>query len=126
MPTRSVIDMRCIADTGSFARYVPFSDERQVIVRRGAALGHNYGLKAPGERLVTISGVDVYVTRHRQILSPPALETTSKPMTPEAQRRYHPESDVLRLPDAEVLIPRHPDGFSDEEVTQILAAITLE
>ncbi len=126
MPTRSVIGMRCIADTGTFARYLPFSDERQVIVRRGAELGHDYGLKDPSEQLVTISGVEVYITRHRQILSPPVSQPSSKPMTPEAARRYQPVSDVLRLPDAEVLIRRNPDGFSDDEVTEILAAITFE
>lgn len=125
MPTRSVIDLRCIADTGTFARHVPFADERQVIVRRGAKLRHDYGTRDPGERLVTISGVDVPVTRHRQILSPPVLEATDAPTTPGVQHD-HPEFDVLWLPDAEVMIPRRPDGFSDDEVAQILTAITLE
>lgn len=126
MPTRSVIDMPCIADTGTFSRYVPFADGRQIIVRRGAELGHDYGVKEPGERLVTISDVEVKITRHRQILSPPVLEPNARPVTTEAERRYRPESDVLRLPDAEVLIRRTPDGFSDDELAQILAAITIE
>ena len=33
--------------------------------------------------------------------------------------------EVLRLPDAEVLIRRVPGGFSDDEVEKILAAITI-
>lgn len=125
MPARSLIHLRCIADTGTFARYVPFADERQIVVRRGAALGHDYGLQEPGDRSVTISGIVVTITRHTQILSPPVLEPGNAPM-PGAEHFDHPEFEVLRLPDAEVLIQRSPDGFSDEEVIQILAAITIE
>jgi len=34
-------------------------------------------------------------------------------------------SEVLFLPDAEVLIRRAPDGFTDAEVEKILAAISV-
>jgi hypothetical protein len=34
-------------------------------------------------------------------------------------------SEVLFLPDAEVLIPRKPQGFTDAEVEKILSAIHL-
>lgn len=125
VPACSSIDLHCIANTGTFARYQPFSDERQVVVRRGTELGHGYGLQHAQERRITISGVEVTITRHSQILSPPVLEPGSERLTPEAARRYRREHDVVRLPDAEVMIPRSPDGFTDDEVALILAAITV-
>lgn len=117
--------MPCIVNTGTFARYQPFSDERQVIVRRGAKLGGNYGPQDPDERHIVISGIEVTITRHFQILSPPVLEPGAEPLTPEAASRYRPEYDVVRLPDAEVMIQRSPEGFTDDEVAQIIATITL-
>ena len=38
------IDMPKTEDTGLFARYIPFGDKRVLIVRRGTAVGHHYGL----------------------------------------------------------------------------------
>lgn len=127
MPTsqRSIIDLPCIADAGSFARYDPFGNGRQVIVRRGASMGFPYGMQS-SERLVRIGDLDVRLTRYTALLSPPPWTPGSTPMTAEAARNYKPESEVLHLPDAEVLIRRAPNGFSDDEVELILAAITLE
>jgi len=34
--------------------------------------------------------------------------------------------DVVYLPDAEVLVDRGPDGFSDAEVEEVLEAIVFE
>lgn len=117
--------MHCLADTGTFARYQPFSDERQVIVRRGTELGHGYGLQHPDERRVVISGIEVAITHHSQVLSPPVWEPGDDALAPEVASRYRPEYDVIWLPDAEVMVPRRPDGFTDDEVTQIIATITL-
>jgi hypothetical protein len=47
-------------------------------------------------------------------------------MSPKAAKNYKPESEVLYLPDAEVLIRREPSGFSNAEVEEILAAISVE
>jgi len=46
-------------------------------------------------------------------------------LSEEAARRYQPESEVLFLPDAEVVLRREPDGFSDREVEVILGKISL-
>jgi hypothetical protein len=40
-------------------------------------------------------------------------------------RAYRPESEVLYVPGAEILIPREPVGFTDDEVTRILGALEL-
>ena len=117
--------MPCIANTGTFARYQPFSDDRQIIVRRGAGLGHDYGLRHPDERHVAISGIDVTITSHTQTLSPPTLDPGDEPLTSDAAARYRQAYDVLWLPDAEVMIPRSPEGFTDHEVEQIISTITF-
>ena len=57
MVPRVVIDMPATVDTGSFARYVPFGDKREVIVRRGAELGRSHGLPK-GTRRVVVSALE--------------------------------------------------------------------
>ena len=42
----STIALMKTADTGTFARYVPFDDQREVIVRRGRELGFPIRLRA--------------------------------------------------------------------------------
>lgn len=125
MPKHSRIDLKCTADTGTFARYVPFGDKREVIVRRGKEMGFNYGLEQ-SSRTVVIGGHKFRVVRSMAMLSPPPMHPGQKPMSAKAAKAYQPESEVLYLPDAEVLIRREPDGFSKEEVEKILAAITVE
>ena len=125
MPKRSRINLKCTADTGTFARYVPFSDQREVVVRRGREMGFNYGLEQ-SRRMMVVKGHKFPLVRSMAILSPPPLGPGQAPMSKEAAKRYQPESEVLYLPDAEVLIPRQPDGFSDAEVEKILAAISIE
>jgi len=119
----SRIDLPNSAAGKSFARLVPFGDGREVIVRRDGATAH-YGLEQ-GQRLVAIAGHEFLVVRYVALLSPPVLRPGEAPMSPEAARSYKPEYDVLYLPDAEVLIPREPRGFSDAEVGRILAAVSL-
>lgn len=125
LPARSKLNLKCTADTGSFARYVPFDDGREVIVRRGKELGFNYGLEK-SKRTVKVKGTEFKLVRYMQLLSPPPLRPGQKPLGPEAAKNYEPESEVLRLPDAEVLMRREPRGFSDAEVEKILAAISFE
>ena len=123
---RSRIDLRRTDDTGTFARYRPFRwDRREVIVRRGRELGFNYGLEQ-SRRQVMVQGTAFPLVRYVEILSPPPLEAGGVPLSPEAARSYRPEVDVLVLPDAEVLLVREPDGFTDAEVDKILAAISFE
>ncbi len=122
---RSRIDLKKTADTGSFARYVPFGDGREVIVRRGKELGFRYGLEL-SRRTVKVKGVAFPLVRYQALLSPPPLSPGQKPMSAEAAKRYKPESEVLRLPDAEILMRREPQGFTDAEVDKILAAISFE
>jgi hypothetical protein len=125
MPTHSRIALKCTADTGTFARYVPFDDKREVIVRRGSELGFQYGEEL-SRKMVKIKGHSFPLVRTQASLSPPPLGPGHKPLSKEAAKRYEPESDVLYLPDAEVLIARQPDGFSPAEVEKILAAISVE
>jgi len=122
--TTTSIRLPCTFRSDSFARYQPFGDGREVVVRRGKELGFHYGLET-GRRTVVIDGVEVVVRRHLAVRSPPPLGPGRPPLAPGAAGRYRPESDVVVLPDAEVAIPRHPDGFSDDEVERILAAIAL-
>jgi len=110
-------------DTGTFVRYVPFDDERVVVVRRGHEMGHSHGLEK-SRRFVTVSGRELPLVRFRAILSPPPLHAGAS-LSEEAARRYQPESEVLFLPDAEVVLRREPDGFSDREVEVILGKISL-
>lgn len=125
MFTRTRINLKCTADTGTFARYVPFGDAREVIVRRGKELGFNYGFEL-SRRSVTIQGRSFELVRSQATLSPPPMRPGQKPMTKEAAKHYQPESEVLYLPDAEILIRREPEGFSSAEVDKILAAISFE
>lgn len=115
------IDLPKIADTGVFARYVPFGDKREVIVRRGTELGHHYGFEKATRR-VRISGTEYEVVTYEGILSPPPLRPGQAP-NPEADELYHPTYDVLYLPGVEAMIPRRPKGFVDSEVQKILQSI---
>lgn len=125
MHTKTRINFKCTADTGTFARYIPFGDQREVIVRRGKELGFDYGFEM-SRRKVTIQGRKFDVVRSQATLSPPPMRPGGKPMSKEAAKQYQPESEVLYLPDAEILIRRVPEGFSDAEVEKILAAISFE
>lgn len=125
MPTRSRIDLKCTADTGTFARYVPFGDGREVIVRRGREMNFNYGAER-SRRTVKVKGYSFPLVRTVAVLSPPPLRPGQAPISKEASKNYQPESEVLYLPDAEVLIRREPKGFSDAEVEKILAAISVQ
>ena len=54
-PMISTIELKKTADTGTFARYVPFDDQREVLVRRGKELGFQYGLEQ-SRRMVRVKG----------------------------------------------------------------------
>ena len=123
-PMTSTIALPKTADTGSFARYVPFADGREVIVRRGRERGFRYGL-ALSRRKVTLGDGAFEVVTYQALLSPPPLLPGHQPLSAAAARRYGPVIEVLFLPDAEVLIPRAPDGFTDAEVGKILDAVSV-
>ena len=126
-PTTSTVSLRKTVDTGTFARYQPFDDPREVIVRRGKELGFDYGLEL-SRRTVKVRGGEFLMVRRQTFLSPPpAVEPWRKPPPPQkTAANLKPISDLLMLPDAEVLIRREPDGFTDEEVATILAAISVK
>ncbi len=88
-------------------------------------MGFSYGLEL-SRRMVEVDGRPFPLVRFRAILSPPFLMPGALPMDAEAAERYRPVFDVLFLADAETLMPREPDGFSDEEVEAILRGISLE
>lgn len=123
-PMTSTIALKKAADTGTFARYVPFADAREVIVRRGKEMGFEYGFEV-SRKTVKVRGGEFPLVRYQAILSPPPMRPGQKPMSEKAAANYKPVSDVLMLPDAEVLIRHEPDGFTDAEVEKILAAISL-
>jgi hypothetical protein len=124
-PMTSTIELKKTADTGTFARYVPFDDQREVIVRRGKELGFQYGAEL-SRRTVKVKGGEFALVKYQAILSPPPMRPGQQPMSAEAAKNYKPISDVLVLPDAEVLIRREPGGFTDAELEKILAAITVK
>ncbi|MCB9555273.1 MAG: hypothetical protein H6707_04160 [Deltaproteobacteria bacterium] len=121
MAERSQLQLPCTFDNGRFARFVPFGDGREVIVRRGSERGFDYGLPQ-GEREVELAEERFTVTRYVALLSPPLARPGSPAIDPA---RFKPEVEVLRLPDAELMLPRQPDGFSDDEVAQIFAAVAF-
>jgi len=123
-PVMSTIELATTADFGSFARYVPFGDRREVIVRRGEERGFWYGFEQ-GRRKVKVEGGEFELVKYQNRLSPPPLLPGKRPLSAAAAKQYEPVSEVLFLPDAEVLIPRAPDGFTDAEVDKILAAISV-
>lgn len=123
-PMTSAIELPKTANTGSFARYVPFGDRREVIVRRGKELGVRYGFEQ-GRRMVQIQGGEFALVTYQNLLSPPPLVPGQEPLSAEAAKQYEPVFEVLFLPDAEVLIPREPSGFTDAEVERILGAISV-
>ena len=104
-------------DSGSFARFQVLGKE--VVVRRGVELGYHYGGLKTCEREVTLGGKTHVLKTFRLVLSPPALGQTQQPVTETGQ--YRPEYDVLFLCGAEVMFPRRPSGFSDEEMVVLLA-----
>ncbi len=120
----STIAFEKTADTGTFSRYDPFGDGRTLTVRRGEEMGLQYGFEQ-SRRTVEVQGRSFPLVRFEAILSPPPLMPGAPLLSPEAARHYHPQFDVLFLPDAEISIRRDPDGFSDEEVEAILEAISL-
>lgn len=124
-PMTSTIELKKTADTGTFARYLPFDDGREVIVRRGKELGFQYGIPQ-GRRKVKVKGGEFECVKFMAIISPPAMRPGDKPMSEEAAKNFKPLSEVVFLPDAEVLIRREPKGFSDAEVEKILAAISVK
>ena len=119
------IDLPSSVDTGTFARYIPFNDKREIIVRRGPATGHHYGL-IQNNRGVTISGREHQLVTYRNTLSPP-VRRPGEPLLNDAEDSSHPVYDVLYLPDVEVMIQRSPAsrGFTENEVAQILKAIHI-
>jgi hypothetical protein len=121
-PMTSAIELPKTANTGSFARYVPFGDRREVIVRRGKEPGFRYGFEQ-GRRMVRVQGGEFALVTYQDLLSPPPLVPGQEPLSAEAAKQYEPVFEVLYLPDAEVLIPREPSGFTDAEVERILDAI---
>ncbi len=117
------ISLPSTVDTGKFARYVPFGDGREVIVRRGAETGFHYGFEQERRR-VRLEGGDFDLVTFENVLSPPVLI----PGQGQAGAGdYHPVKDVLYLPGTEVMIPRRPlrRGFTDDEVARILEAIRV-
>lgn len=121
----STIALKKTTDTSTFARYMPFADGREVIVRRGTELGFRYGLEL-SRRLVKIGSGEFPLVRVISILSPPPMRLWRWLFWPGAAKQYKPISDVLFLPDAEVLLRRRPKGFSDAEVEQILQTISVQ
>ena len=118
----STIELPKTTDTSSFARYVPFRDTREVIVRRGKELGFRYGFEQ-GRRMVQVQGGEYALVTYQELLSPPPLLPGQEPLPAQAAKQYEPVFEVLFLPDAEVLIPREPNGFTDAE--RILKAISV-
>jgi hypothetical protein len=107
--------------TGVFTRWQPYGDGRQVIVRRGSELGKRSG--PPGlRRSTSIDGVQVVLETLQQVLSPPPLQAGAQPMSREAAAHYTPTSEIALLPGAELLIRRHPDGFTEAELIEIVTA----
>jgi hypothetical protein len=121
----SIIRFEKTTDAGTFSRYVPFNDGRELIVRRGGEMGFSYGLEL-SRRMVEVDGRPLPLVRFRAILSPPPLMPGASRMNAEAAERYRPVFDVLFLADAEMLMHRQPDGFSDEQVETVLRGISLE
>ena len=70
-------------------------------------MGFKYGVEE-SRRDVTVNGVVLALVRHLQILSPPPFVPGQGPLSPDAARRYFPESEVLVLPDVEVPLPHIP------------------
>lgn len=110
-------------DTGNFARFVPFGDGREVIVRRGRETGFHYGFEQSRRRVKLVGG-EFDLIKYEGMISPPIMMAGQ---SPGGDDDYHPVSDVLYVPGVEALIPRRPvrRGFTDDEVERILAAIRV-
>ena len=61
--------------------------------------------------MVQVRGGEFALVTYEDLLSPPPLLPGQEPMPAEAAKPYGPLFEVFYLPDAEVLIPREPDGF---------------
>lgn len=103
------IDLPCVFDDATFARYEPFGDGRYFVTRRGPAVGFDYGLEQH-RRTVDAGNGPVDVVRMR---SP--LPCAAGPV----------EHDVVLTAAVEICIPVSAGGFTEDEVGQILAAIRL-
>ena len=112
-------------DSGKFARYTPFGDGRELIVRRGASTGFHYGFEKV-QRRVKLQGGEFDLITYESILSPPVL-MPGQAVIPDTEDSYRPVYDVLYLPEVEVMIPRRPvkRGFTDAEVGKILSGIRV-
>ena len=82
----STIALMKTADTGTFARYVPFDDQREVIVRRGRELGFQYGFEL-SRRRVKVKGGGFALVKCQAILSPPPMRAGQPPMSAEAAKK---------------------------------------
>ncbi|MEO0869543.1 MAG: hypothetical protein AAFY17_14120 [Cyanobacteria bacterium J06642_11] len=123
---KSIIDIEGVSSNQTFARGRPFGDEREVIVRRGDEMGKRFDFELH-RRPLQLGGQSVEVIRFRTILSPPPHTPGQALMHDVGQ--YQPEYDMIVLSDAEITIPRLPNGsrsFSDQEVEQIVQRIRLE
>jgi hypothetical protein len=121
---RSRLAMPHLFDNGTFARFVPFGDGREVIVRRGREMGTcSYGLEQ-SHRSVKVAGNEIRIVRYTDLLSPPPL-TPGAPLVVD-DGNYGKRHDVVYLPDAEILLDRGPRGFDDAEVEKVLAAIHVD
>jgi hypothetical protein len=114
-----------VQEAPGFARYRPFNDEREILLRRGGG-AREIRLDPPFVSAMgpaRIGPFVVEVVRMQQVLSPPVMEPGRPPTNPED---YRPVDDILLLPDGELLIRRSPRGFSDMEVSRILAGIEID
>lgn len=142
-PGASQIHLKCTAETGTFARYEPFGDQRSIVVWRGDQMGRKGGIGPWSRRSVKVNGMDFLLLRFASYIwttPTPVFRAKYLPRYryPRATypSHYLSESEVLFLHDAEVCIPRPPvtntdipavpgGSFTDEELDQILAAITF-
>ena len=104
-----------------FARHYPYGDQRVVSVRRGDQMGFDYGLEF-GRRALNVDGTPVTLVSYHQLLSPPPLVPRQQPMSQAAAAHYTPESEVAYIAGMEVLLRRHPSGFTEEEVVELVNA----
>lgn len=107
--TRAQVTLPCSFDNGTFARYKPFADDRQVVARRGREMGFDYG-SAKGRRRVAVGENTFELVEYEDVLTCGAGTI---------------RCELLRLPDAELLFPKGVDGFSDAEIEHILASVKL-
>ena len=93
-----------------------------MVLRCGKELGHNYGTPL-SRRTIEVTGISYTLIRYRALLSPPPATPRLPPLAADALDAYRPEYEVLCLPEHEVLFPRLPQGFTDDEVDAICAVL---